>query len=97
MGADNNAMALTHRFVAQRWFQLCAVTGSPIGLSNEGLDLKEMGPVNIDIGDLPVLEQLKGEHVNEILGNDLLMRCDLLRLTFSDASATAALMIERGD
>ena len=97
MGADNNAMALTHRFVAQRWFQICAVTGSPIWLSNRGLDLKEMGPVNIDIGDLPVLEQLKGEHVNGILGNDLLMRCDLLRLTFSDASATAALLIAKGD
>ena len=95
MGADNNAMALTHRFVAQRWFQICAEAGSPLGMSNRGLDLQQMGPVNIDIGDLPVLEQLKDEDVNGILGIDLLMRCDVLRLTFSANSATAALLMER--
>ena len=81
--------------MAQRWFQICARAGSPLGLSNRGLDLKQMGHVNIDIGDLPVLEQLKSENVNGILGNDLLMRCDVLHLNFSDNSATAALLMER--
>jgi len=95
MGADNNAMALTHRFVAQRWFQLCAGTGSTLGMFNKGLDLQETGSVNIDIGDLPVLDQLKSDNVNGILGSDILMRCDVLRLTFLGSPPTVTILKER--
>ena len=95
MGADNNAMALTHRFVAKRWFQVCAENGSTLGMFSTGLDLQEVGPVDIDIGDLPVLEQLKSENVNGILGSDILMRCDVLRLTFLGSSTTITLLKER--
>jgi len=37
--------------------------------------------INIDIGDLPVLEALKGDGVGGILGADLLMMCDLVRFS----------------
>jgi len=96
MGADNKALSLTHRFVCQRRFQLEESGG---GIRNQfltGIDLTVNrsdggdggdGGVDIDIGDLPVLEQLQSDGVNGILGADLLMRCDVLRLSFAQSSA----------
>jgi len=96
MGADNQALALTHRFVLKRRFMLDRVGSSDQFMT--GLDLTEDGGVvDIDIGDLPVLEQLQSERVNGILGSDLLMRCDVLQLSFSRSSPRISLFQKRGD
>lgn len=81
MGADNMAIELSHRFQTKR--RVNFVNTLSIGAFGPlGIDLTEIGPLNIDIGDLQVLETLKSENVGGILGSDLLMRCDLLELDF---------------
>ncbi len=74
IGADNNALRLTHRYVMRKGFNL----------ANEGrLPGVRLGStVNIDIGDIPVLESLANENVGGILGSDLLMQSDVVRLHF---------------
>ena len=80
MGADNMALQLTHRFVLKRWNLSAENAYSPAGLPcPDG--------INIDIGDLPVLEQLKGDGVGGILGADLLMMCDLVRFSGMNAGS----------
>ena len=70
------ALQLTHRFVLKRrWNLITENAYSPAGIE---LDVKN-GGVNVDIGDLPVLETLKGDGVGGILGADLLMLCDVVR------------------
>jgi len=86
MGADNNALALTHRFVMKRRlnFDTSRNIGTTIGMFAPGLDIGEdEESVNIDIADLPILnlEAMKAENVGGILGSDLLMRADILHLT----------------
>ena len=91
MGADNNALALTHRFSLKRRMNFdSSASGGTIGMFNSGLDITEFQQrngdnadssnqeMNIDIGDLPVLEAMKSEDVGGILGSDLLMRCDVV-------------------
>jgi hypothetical protein len=76
MGADNMALRLTHRFVLKRrWNLITENAYSPAGIE---LGVKN-GGVNVDIGDLPVLETLKGDGVGGILGADLLMLSDVVR------------------
>ena len=76
MGADNMALQLTHRFVLKRrWNLITENAYSPAGIE---LGV-ENGGINVDIGDLPVLETLKGDGVGGILGADLLMLCDVVR------------------
>ena len=76
MGADNMALQLTHRFVLKRrWNLITENAYSPAGIE-PGV---ENGRVNVDIGDLPVLETLKGDGVGGILGADLLMLSDVVR------------------
>ena len=95
MGADDTALELTHRFVCQRRLKLEG-GGDPFftGLDlteSDGIVGGERGSVNVDIGDLPVLEGLKGERVNGILGADLLTRCDVLRIDFGVSPPKMAL------
>jgi hypothetical protein len=82
MGADNKAFELSHRFQVKRRvnFKNSNVLEA---FGPLGINITESGTLNIDIGDLPVLESLKSENVGGILGSDLLMRCDILELDFS--------------
>jgi len=103
MGADNQALALTHRFVLKRRFMFDRVSSSDQFMT--GLDLTMDsgggggggGVMNIDIGDLAVLEQLQSERINGILGSDLFMRCDVLQLSFNRSSPRISLLQKRGD
>jgi len=75
IGADNMALRLTHRYVLGRSFNLSSkaedqMTGVVLGGNK----------INIDIGDIPVLDILQNEGVGGILGADLLMQCDVVRL-----------------
>jgi hypothetical protein len=90
-GADNMALQLTHRFLLKRRWNLSTENAySPAGLScSDG--------INIDIGDLPVLEALKGDGVGGILGADLLMMCDLVRFRgMNERSPTMTLWKNEG-
>ncbi|KAL7546348.1 hypothetical protein ACHAWF_009683 [Thalassiosira exigua] len=78
MGADNVALRLTHRFVLRRRWNLTAEDNA-IGDFCPGVELRDGETSNVDIGDLPVLETLRGDGVGGILGADLLMRCDVVR------------------
>ena len=80
MGADNVALQLTHRFILKRWNLSTENAYSPAGLPC-------LDGMNIDIGDLPVLESLKGDGVGGILGADLLMMCDLVRFSGMNAGS----------
>ena len=80
MGADNMALQLTHRFVLKRWNLSTENAYSPAGLPC-------LDGVNIDIGELPVLEQLKKDCVGGILGADLLMMCDVVRFSGMNAKS----------
>ncbi len=96
MGADNNALALTHRFVLKRRFnfQSGGKATTTVGMFAPGLDIVENGNtsgMNIDIGDLPVLETMRSEDVGGILGSDLLMRADVVH--FSDLKDLSSLKL----
>jgi len=83
MGADNNALALSHRFVLKRRVNFSSDAGDLTGMFAPGLDVsgdKDVGNngVNIDIGDLPVLDNIK--EAGGILGSDILMLCDVVYL-----------------
>mmetsp|Transcript_2439 Transcript_2439/g.5119 ORF Transcript_2439/g.5119 Transcript_2439/m.5119 type:complete len:534 (-) Transcript_2439:6134-7735(-) len=83
IGADNVALRLTHRYVLKDGFNL--VEGRSKGDENAslpGVSMKDGATINIDIGSIPVLDSLGSEGVGGILGADLLMRCDLVRLNF---------------
>ena len=77
IGADNVVLRLTHRYVMRKGFNLVS-DGEKGGLPGVGLK----STVNIDIGDIPVLESLANENVGGILGADLLMQSDVVRLNF---------------
>ena len=80
MGADNMAIRLTHRYTLKRRYNLVA-DNNAVGDFCPGIGLGENQVCNVDIGDLPVLEALKGDGVGGILGADLLMMCDVVRFT----------------
>ena len=91
MGADNIAISLTHFYMLKRRYNFVERTnvgmntksriGVKISRGKMNADSEQIdGPVKIDIGDLPVLNSLQNYGVGGILGSDLLMKCDLLRL-----------------
>lgn len=92
MGADNNAFELSHRFVLKRRINLTSDPSSVGVFDPQGIDISEMGSVNIDIGDLPVLDTLKYEEVGGILGSDILMRCDSLHFDFGNSSPNVLML-----
>jgi hypothetical protein len=83
MGSDNISMQLTHRLVVSQKIQIG-------NLNDQGLSLKDCSVkkkhLNIDIGDIPILEQLRGDNVGGILGIDALMRCSRVRMSFRGAN-----------
>ena len=86
IGADNVALRLTHRYVLKDGFNL--VEGGSRGSENAslpGIAMKDGATTNIDIGSIPVLDSLGSEGVGGILGADLLMKCDLVRMNFKGA------------
>jgi len=94
MGADNMALHLSHRFVLKRRVNL-ASDPSMGAFGPLGIDIQEIGSLNIDIGDLPVLEALKSDNVGGILGSDFLMRCDLLHLDFAISSSPKVSLLQK--
>ena len=79
IGADNVALRLTHRYVLREGFNLVDEENG----RSPGVRLgSDSAFVNLDIGDIPVLESLASENVGGILGADLLMQSDLVRINF---------------
>ena len=107
MGADNNAFELSHRFVLKRRINLTSDPSKigpfdPLGVDinswNDGIESSTMtdsSAVNIDIGDLPVLETLRSDNVGGILGSDILMRCDVLHLNLLSKSSPKVTLFAR--
>jgi hypothetical protein len=75
MGSDNVAMKLTHRLHVSSMLKLSK--GDP------GLSLKDSKRLSIDVGDIGILDSLRGQNVGGILGIDALMRCSRVRLNFN--------------
>lgn len=109
MGADNNALALTHRFVLKSRFKLGGI-GDTENMFLPGLEVNTLdgsagvasssspsssSNVAIDIGDLPVLATLSTEKVNGILGSDILMRADVVLLNLDRSNLKLSLFSKR--
>jgi hypothetical protein len=97
MGADNNAFEMSHRFVLKRRVNLTSDPSSVGVFDPQGIDVTEMGSVNIDIGDLPVLETLASDGVGGILGSDILMRCDVLSFNYGTNESPSMSMHKKTD
>ena len=77
MGSDNVAMQLTHRINVSSVLKLGDASSSP------GLSLKDSRRLGIDIGNIAILDSLRGQNVGGILGIDALMRSSCVRLVFN--------------
>jgi hypothetical protein len=81
MGADNTALRLTHRYTLKRRWNIGGKNSDKgeyaPGIGVRGTEFSS--GINIDIGDLPVLDALKSDGAGGILGADLLMMCDVVR------------------
>lgn len=91
MGADNMALQLTHRFKLKRRWNLVAENAVPLG----GIGLEESQVIDVDIGDLPVLEALKSDGVGGIVGADLLMMCDVVRFSGLNGRSPKMILIKQ--
>jgi predicted aspartyl protease len=78
MGSDNVAMQLTHRLGVSSTMKL----GNPKTSNLPGLSLSGAKRLEIDIGDIAILESMKSQPVGGILGIDALMRATCVRLVF---------------
>jgi len=78
MGADNVALNLSHRYVLADSFGLHESMANGVVLKDDS--------INLDIGDLPILETLRADGIGGLLGSDFLMRCDLVRFQFRGTS-----------
>jgi hypothetical protein len=84
MGADNMALELSHRFVLKNRVNLVSDPSNVNPFGPLGLEMKkDLGSLNIDIADLPVLATLQSDNVGGIMGSDILMRCDILYFDLS--------------
>jgi len=84
MGADNMALELSHRFILKNRVNLLSDPSSVSPFGPLGVEIKkDLGSLNIDIADLPVLATLQSDNVGGIMGSDILMRCDILYLDLS--------------
>lgn len=77
MGSDSIAVQLTHRLNVSSKLDL----GHPSS-NNPGLSLSKSTRLSVDIGSVPVLDNLESEGVGGILGVDALLRCAVVRLDF---------------
>jgi hypothetical protein len=88
---------MSHRFVLKRRVNLTSDPSSVGVFDPQGIDVTEMGSVNIDIGDLPVLETLASDGVGGILGSDILMRCDVLSFNYGTNESPSMSMHKKTD
>jgi predicted aspartyl protease len=82
MGSDNIAMQLTHRLGVSSTLKLGNGKSSIDNSSLPGLSLKETKRLKIDIGDIAILDNMRGQNVGGILGIDALMRSTCVRTIF---------------
>lgn len=93
VGSDNVAMELTHRVTVGSSFNIAGSGGGP--KSEPGVSLEEDSKnLRIDIGDIAILEQLRGDGVGGILGVDALMRCSRVRFQFGLAGSKEMILYE---
>jgi predicted aspartyl protease len=95
MGADNVALALSHRFTLKNRVNFTSDPANVGPFEPLGIDLQKYGSLNIDIGDLPVLSVLQVDNVGGIIGNDILMRCDVLHLDLGQKHRPEIIMLNR--
>ena len=76
---------MTHRYILNNGFDL--VNRELNSSSSSGVYLRNAERVKIDIGTIPVLDVLGAEGVGGILGGDLLMQADVLRINFKGRHA----------
>jgi len=80
MGSDNIAMQLTHRLGVSSTLNLgIQQQQRPIGSSLPGLSLAGNKRLQMDIGDIAILESMKNQRVGGILGIDAFMRATCIR------------------
>ena len=77
MGNTGQAFALTHRIFVSSQLHL----GQPPGSDLAGLSLAGNARLGIDIGDIPLLQNLASQNVGGILGLDVFTRCAAIRLS----------------
>jgi predicted aspartyl protease len=82
MGSDNIAMQLTHRLGVSSTLKL-GDGKSSMESNLSGLSLKETKRLKIDIGDIAILDNMRGQNVGGILGIDALMRSTCVRIIFN--------------
>jgi hypothetical protein len=77
MGSDNIVMQLTHRIGVSSTVNL----GNPSKAKDlPGLSLANSKRVTIDIGEIAILDTMRGQNVGGIMGIDILMRATCVRL-----------------
>ncbi|CAB9504233.1 expressed unknown protein [Seminavis robusta] len=90
MGSDSVAMELTHRINISSKLNL--------GRSLKGgLPLNDSRRLSIDIGNIAILESLRGDGVGGIVGIDTFMRSDSVRMTFQNNRRTISFLLNRGE
>lgn len=95
MGADNNAIELSHRFVLKSRMNLIS---GPSSMGAFGpLGVEGAGPLNIDIGDLPIFTMLESDDVGGIMGSDIIMGCDVLYLDLAARPSPTITMYNKRD
>ena len=78
VGSDAVAMELTHRINISSNLNF----GQRL---KPGLSLQDNRRLGVDIGNIAILDNLRGDGVGGILGIDAFMRCDTVRMTFQGA------------
>ena len=91
VGSDAVAMRLTHRIHISSTLDLSS-GGKKAASRNTGVSLAGTRRLSIDIGEIAILENLRGEGVGGILGIDTFMRCDGARIKFQGRGSFLQLM-----
>ena len=84
-------MRLTHRIHISSTLDLSS-GGKKAASRNTGVSLAGTRRLSIDIGEIAILENLRGEGVGGILGIDTFMRCDGARIKFQGRGSFLQLM-----
>jgi predicted aspartyl protease len=88
LGSDNVAMQLTHRVTVGSSFKIGSKSKNGVSLQENERNLR------IDIGDIAILESLRGEGVGGLLGIDALMRCSRVRFHFQLSGSKEMVLYE---
>jgi predicted aspartyl protease len=102
MGSDSVAIRLTHRLYVSTSVGLSAsmqptnLDGKPGAAGRQqcaGVKLKRRVPV--DIGSIPLLDQLQAYRVGGILGMDILSQCDAIEMSFRGPRPYLKFLVDR--